>query len=144
MWSFAPIGRTTPYRIHLAARLGSTLRDSHWRTGHETGSCSWRYHSIQPWHRDAYALIVADSLSPDPDIDDPSTNEITYSPGSESGGVYTPATASVKAKQGQANRQTGAQDIGGFNLAADKGGPVTWTVSVDGTTGLANITYSAS
>lgn len=93
--------------------------------------------------RDAYALIVADSLMPDEDIADHNTNEIEFTAGSTTDGVYSPATATVTARQTQAQWQSGAQDIAGTTLAVANGGPGSWSISVDGATGIPTIEYTA-
>ena len=94
--------------------------------------------------RDAYALIATDALTPDENIATHDTKNIKFTKGSSTAGKYTPASAVVTATQQQANWQSGAQDIGGFNLAEADGGPGTWKVTVNGETGAATITFTAA
>ncbi len=95
--------------------------------------------------RDAYATIVAATLTEETDLTASATNKISYSAGTAAtgGNAYVPPTATITATQQVKDWQTANVSIAGKTLAAAEGGPGSWEVSVNAATGAVTITYSA-
>ena len=95
--------------------------------------------------RDAYATLVAATLTEEVDLSASNTDKIIYTSGTAAtgGAAYVPPYATVTATQ-QVDNWTNAPSIAGQTLTAAQGGPGSWKIEVNPATGAVTITFTAA